>query len=100
MNCCRETAKTGVSPGNRPAVPRDWSRTVPERYVAGADTRGHQEGRPHPRSQQVIHETPGLDLFISGHFSPAYCLQPTAHFLNRNGPCHGKYHNLPRPASF
>ncbi len=23
MNCCRETAKMGVPPGNRPAVPRD-----------------------------------------------------------------------------
>jgi hypothetical protein len=44
----------------RPAVPRDWSRGVPERYVAGADTRGRQEGRPYPRSQQVIHETSGL----------------------------------------
>jgi len=25
----------GVPPGNRPAVPRDWFRGVPERYVAG-----------------------------------------------------------------
>jgi hypothetical protein len=24
MNCCRETTKMGVLPGNRPAVPRDW----------------------------------------------------------------------------
>jgi hypothetical protein len=63
MNCCRETAKTGVPLGNRPAVPRDWSRGVPERYVAGADTRGHQEGRPNPRSEQVIHETSGLDAY-------------------------------------
>ncbi|MEJ2232733.1 MAG: hypothetical protein P8X67_02295 [Syntrophobacterales bacterium] len=23
MNCCRETTKMGVPPGNRPAVPRD-----------------------------------------------------------------------------
>jgi hypothetical protein len=37
----------GEPPGNRPAVPRDWFRGVPERYVAGADTRGRQEGRPH-----------------------------------------------------
>jgi hypothetical protein len=44
----------------RPAVPRDWSRGVPERYVAGADTRGRQEGRPYPWSQQVIHEISGL----------------------------------------
>jgi hypothetical protein len=44
----------------RPAVPRDWFRGVPERYAAGADTRGRQEGRPYPRSQQVIHEISGL----------------------------------------
>ena len=50
----------GVPPGNRPALPRDWFRGVPERYVAGADTRGHQEGRPYPWSQQVIHEISGL----------------------------------------
>jgi putative Ca2+/H+ antiporter (TMEM165/GDT1 family) len=49
-----------VPPGNRPAVPRDWSRGIPERYVAGADTRGRQEGRPYPWSQQVIHEISGL----------------------------------------
>ena len=39
MNCRCETAKMAESPGNRPAVPRDWSRGVPERYVAGADSR-------------------------------------------------------------
>jgi hypothetical protein len=50
----------GVPPGNRPAVPRDWFRGVPERYVAGAYTRGRQEGRPYPWSQQVIHEISGL----------------------------------------
>ena len=60
MNCCRETAKMGVPPGNRPAVPRDWFRGVPERYVVGSDTRGRQEGRPYPWSQQVIHEISGL----------------------------------------
>jgi DNA polymerase-3 subunit delta len=37
-----------------------WIRGVPERYVAGADTRGRQEGRPYPWSQQVIHEMFGL----------------------------------------
>ena len=37
----------GVPPGNRPAASRDWFRGVPERYVAGADTRGRQEGRPY-----------------------------------------------------
>jgi hypothetical protein len=46
----------------RPAVPRDWFRGVPERYVAGADTLGRQEGRPYPWLQQVIHETSGLAL--------------------------------------
>jgi hypothetical protein len=75
MNYCRETAKTGVPRGNRPAVPRDWSRGVPERYVAGPDTRGHQEGRPNPRSQQVIRETSGLD----GTFKGSDCL------INTNG---------------
>jgi hypothetical protein len=53
MNCCRETAKMGVPPGNRPAVP-------PERYVAGFDTRGRQGGLTYPWSQQVIHEISGL----------------------------------------
>ena len=50
-----------VPPGNRPAVPRDWFRGVPEWYVAGVDTRGRQEGRPYAWSQQVIHEVAGLD---------------------------------------
>ncbi len=53
----------GVPPGNRPAVPRCWFRGVPERYVAGADTRGRQEGRPYPWSQQVIHEISGLTFY-------------------------------------
>ncbi|MGB6376974.1 MAG: hypothetical protein WBG24_09665, partial [Syntrophobacteria bacterium] len=57
MNCCREITKMGVPPGNlRVLVPR---RTF-ERYVTGADTRGRQEGRPDPWSQQVIHEISGL----------------------------------------
>jgi hypothetical protein len=47
MNCCRETMKMGVPLGNRPALPRDWLRGVPEWYVAGAYTRGRQEGRPY-----------------------------------------------------
>jgi hypothetical protein len=50
-----------VPPSNRPAVPRDWYRGVPERYVAGADTRGRPEGRPYPGSQQATHETSGLE---------------------------------------
>ena len=37
-----------------------WVRGVPERYGAGADTRGRQEGRQYPWSQQVIHEISGL----------------------------------------
>jgi hypothetical protein len=42
-------------------------RGVPERYVAGADTRGRQEGRPYPWSQQVIHEIsgPGVNVILS-----------------------------------
>jgi hypothetical protein len=44
----------------RPAVPRDWFRGVPEWYVVETHTRGRQEGRPYPWSQQVIHETFGL----------------------------------------
>jgi hypothetical protein len=30
MNCCRETTKMGVPPGNRPALPRDS-----EAYLSG-----------------------------------------------------------------
>jgi len=59
----------GVPPVNRPAVPRDWLRGVPERYVAVADTRGRQEGRPYPRSQQVIRELSGLRSRQSSHRS-------------------------------
>jgi len=71
MNCCRETTKMDVPLGNRPAVSRDWFRGVPERYVAGADTRGRQEGRPYPWSQQVIHEIFGLHvLFDQNSLSP------------------------------
>ena len=62
MNYCRETTKMGVPPGNRPALPRDWSRGVPERYVAGVDTRGRQEGRLSLLSQQVIHGISGLTI--------------------------------------
>ena len=54
----------GVPPGNRPAVPRDWLRGVPERYVAGADTRGRPEGRPYLWSQQVIHDISGLQVLL------------------------------------
>ncbi len=76
MNCCRETAKMVLPPGNRPAVARDWFRGVPKRYVAGANSRGRQEGRPYPWSQQVIHEISGLKVTRtssqdSGAFLPA-----------------------------
>ncbi len=55
----------GVPPGSRPTVPRDWFRGVPEQYVAETDTRGRQEGRPYPWSQQVIHEISGLNSVLS-----------------------------------
>ena len=55
MNCSRETTEMGAPPGNRRVLV-----SVPERYIAGADTRGRQEGRPYPWSQQVIHELSGL----------------------------------------
>ena len=50
MNCCRETVKMGVPPGNRPAVPRVGSEaylngtsqgTIPE----DARKDGHIRGR-------------------------------------------------------
>ena len=65
MNCCRETTKMGVPPGNSSRGTAGLVRGVPERYVAGADTRGRQEGRPYPWSQQVIHEISGLDYCSS-----------------------------------
>ncbi len=46
MNCCRETTKMGVPPGNSSRGTAGLV-SVPERYVAGADTRGRQEGRPY-----------------------------------------------------
>ena len=71
MNCCGETTKMGVPRAARALAPRAWQpsrgtaglvRGVPERYVAGADTRGRQEGGPYPWSQQVIHEISGLRI--------------------------------------
>jgi hypothetical protein len=75
MNCCRETAKMGVPARHRersgeaggPPGNRMVSVFVPKRYVAGGDTRGRQEGRPYPWSQQVIHEISGLDIFPVSH---------------------------------
>ncbi len=60
MNCCRETTKMDVPPGNSSRGTAGLV-SVPERYVAGADSRGRQEGRPNPWSQQVNHEISGLD---------------------------------------
>jgi hypothetical protein len=72
MNCCRETTKMGVPtrhreparsgeaggpPGNRRVLV-----SVPQRYVAGADTLGRQEGWPYSWSQQLIHEISGFML--------------------------------------
>ena len=48
-----------VPPGNRRVLV-----SVPERYVAGANTRGRQEGRPYAWSQQVIHEISGLEMKV------------------------------------
>ena len=45
-----------------------WFRGVPEQYVAGADIRGRQEGRPYPWSQQVIHEMSRLGETIHLNF--------------------------------
>jgi hypothetical protein len=45
MNCCRETVERAVPPGN-PAVPRDWIRGVPARYVAGGACPEPVEGTP------------------------------------------------------
>jgi len=47
MSGSGETVKMVVPPGNHPAVPRDWIRGVPERYVGGFDTRGRPGGRPY-----------------------------------------------------
>ncbi len=79
MNCCRETSKMGVPPGNRPAAPRDWFRGVPERYVAGTDTRGRQEGRPYPWSQQVIHEISWFNLLTEREPHGKYLATATDH---------------------
>ena len=41
MNCCRETTKMGVPPGNRPALPWDS-----EAYLNGMSQREPVEGTP------------------------------------------------------
>jgi len=70
MNPCRETAKMGVPRAAQALAPRARQpsrgtaglapRRTSEWYVAGADTRGRQEGRPYLWSQQVIHGISGL----------------------------------------
>jgi hypothetical protein len=61
MNSRRETAKMGVPPDNRRVLV-----SVPERYVAGADTRGRQEGRPYNsrslRSAQSRKRVPSFEV--------------------------------------
>jgi hypothetical protein len=64
MNRCRETMKMGVPPGNSSRGTTGLV-SVPERYGAGADTRGRQEGRPYPWSQQVINEIFGLGNILA-----------------------------------
>ncbi|MDH3961983.1 MAG: hypothetical protein OEV25_01020, partial [Deltaproteobacteria bacterium] len=61
-----------------------WFRGVPERYVAGTacpersrrNTRGRQEGRPYPWSQQVIHEMSGLEITRAIPDPPIPSFQP------------------------
>jgi hypothetical protein len=67
MNCCYETMEMEVPPGNRPAVPRDWSRGVPERYVAGFDTRGRPGGLPYySRSLRSAQSRKRVPSFVVG----------------------------------
>ena len=51
----------GVPPGNRPAYRGIDSEAYLNGTSQGPDTRGRQEGRPYPWSQQVIHKISGLD---------------------------------------
>jgi len=60
MNCCREIAEMDVPPGNHRVLV-----SVPERYVAGTDARGRQEGRPYPWSQPVIREISRLNWNVA-----------------------------------
>jgi hypothetical protein len=46
MNSCRETSQMDVPPGNSSRGTAVLV-SVPERYAAGAGTRGRQEGRPY-----------------------------------------------------
>jgi hypothetical protein len=63
----REPARSGEAggpPGNSSSGTAGLV-SVPERYVAGSDTRGRQEGRQYPWSQQVIHEISGLENILA-----------------------------------
>jgi hypothetical protein len=53
MNCCSETTKMGVPPGNRPAVPRDWSEAYPY---------GTSQGEPVLSLSKEHPRTPGFRL--------------------------------------
>jgi hypothetical protein len=57
----------GVPPGNSSRGPAGLV-SVPERYVAGADTRGRQGGRTYPWSQQVIHDISGLGTISESRY--------------------------------
>jgi hypothetical protein len=59
MNCCRETVEVAVIPGNRRELD-----SVLERYVAGFDTQGRQEGRSDTWSQQATGKISGLGIFL------------------------------------
>jgi hypothetical protein len=49
MNWCCENIKMGVHSGNRPALPRDWTRGVPEGTSQGATPEdAHIGGRSRP----------------------------------------------------
>ncbi len=56
MNCRRETAKMAVPPGNRPAVPRHWTRGVPENGTSQGPTPEdpRKDGHIHGRSRGFI----------------------------------------------
>jgi len=72
------SGEAGGPPGNRRVLV-----SVPERYVAGADTRGRQEGRPYSWSQQVIHEISGLDDLRYKHGQSITCfVEYTAILMN------------------
>ena len=58
MKYCRRDHEDGCATWQPQGV---GSEAYLERYVAGADTRGRQEGRPYPWSQHVIHEISGLE---------------------------------------